>query len=472
MGKRYFREENFPEDRDDWESGHHEKWRTDHDPETWKTDQEGKPEHRSDGKLSYLLGAEYNEYDGRDDEPEERSEKGRAVRRAGPYKWHYDDTGWYAYVLLDGDQTLRDRAVDELKREGISSPLFGPSYKPADNGKRYRWYVRVGNAEKHPGARAVTAALARVQGFAPDKPEEDLELLRRLQELDTRGRRLRDMLEAEQSKSRGLNAKLAQAEEERRFLVERSSDQYKRLTEAIATLRVENQRLLSRRTEQQEKAEKAPTIQELEAELLKAEAENRAKDEEFSAWLSDQEEFLQVQEEKRKALENKLREQEKEREELAGHLLYLEEQVSDANRERDEIQAEPGRRKSGGKIKRSRIEKAYAESVKCLAPSLGFVNRDSLDALANRFEICEVALALLQKLDSEPREVGWKPVKVTRTWREAADHFRTGNSKGTVDDGRLYFRKQDGAGAHKYLVHIASKSSQKRDFELLRKHDS
>jgi hypothetical protein len=38
----------------------------------------------------------------------------------GRRRWHYDDTGYYAYVLLDGDEGLRDQAIKELSSRGCS----------------------------------------------------------------------------------------------------------------------------------------------------------------------------------------------------------------------------------------------------------------------------------------------------------------------------------------------------------------
>jgi hypothetical protein len=160
-------------------------------------------------------------------------------------------------VLLDGDEALRDRAVDELRWEGISYLVPGRSHKPADNGKHYKWYIRVGYAQEHPSAQRAASALARVQGLVPDKPEVDQKLLRHDRELAAKVSWLQELLEAERSRIR-MAARLRQGEEERRFLVERSSVQYKELTEAIAALRVDNQRLSSTVTEQQQRAHDSP----------------------------------------------------------------------------------------------------------------------------------------------------------------------------------------------------------------------
>jgi hypothetical protein len=143
---------------------------TEHDPETGMAEQlENEPGYRFDAELSSLRDLEY---DVRNNEIEERRAQGRAARQAGSYKWHYDDTGWYAYVLLNGDKALRDATADELRRAGISYLIPGRSHKPADNGKRYEWYVRVGYVQEHPSAQIVGDALAKVQGLIPDRPEE------------------------------------------------------------------------------------------------------------------------------------------------------------------------------------------------------------------------------------------------------------------------------------------------------------
>ncbi len=55
----------------------------------------------------------------------------------GRRRWHYDDTGYYAYVLLNGDEDLRDRAIKHLNSRGIKPLAVGRSHRPADNGERY-----------------------------------------------------------------------------------------------------------------------------------------------------------------------------------------------------------------------------------------------------------------------------------------------------------------------------------------------
>lgn len=110
-------------------------------------------------------------------------------------------------MLLDGDEALGDRAVDELRWEGISYLVPGRSHKPADNGKHYKWYIRVGYAQEHPSAQRVASALARVQGLVPDKPEVDQKLLRRDRELAAKVSWLQELLEAERSRIRGGRSK-------------------------------------------------------------------------------------------------------------------------------------------------------------------------------------------------------------------------------------------------------------------------
>jgi hypothetical protein len=61
-----------------------------------------------------------------------------------PYiEWYYDQSGFYWYVLINGDIDLKDYVVKRLEEHNIKSIRTGKSYKIAGNGKKYDWFLRV-----------------------------------------------------------------------------------------------------------------------------------------------------------------------------------------------------------------------------------------------------------------------------------------------------------------------------------------
>ena len=61
-----------------------------------------------------------------------------------PYiEWCYDQSGFYWYVLINGDIDLRDYVVKRLEEHNIKSIRTGKSYKQTSNGKQYDWFLRV-----------------------------------------------------------------------------------------------------------------------------------------------------------------------------------------------------------------------------------------------------------------------------------------------------------------------------------------
>ncbi len=86
--------------------------------------------------------------------------------------------------------------------------------------------------------------------------------------------------------------------------------------------------------------------------------------------------------------------------------------------------------------------------------------RDSLDVIERELESPVPVLRELRQLCWEPSAVRGERVQNAAEWREK--HFATGQK----NDGRLYFRHEDGA----WSVLVSFKQYQERDIEYLRRH--
>jgi len=87
--------------------------------------------------------------------------------------YHYDGSGWYGYLLINGDGQKRDRLLKALgkgpQENGLGWHRYGKSFRPANNGRTYDWYIRLhhGGAEK-PSAQEVDDLLR--EHLQPPRP--------------------------------------------------------------------------------------------------------------------------------------------------------------------------------------------------------------------------------------------------------------------------------------------------------------
>jgi hypothetical protein len=58
--------------------------------------------------------------------------------------WLYlDNSGYYPYLMMDGDEDILDAVVHALEGLSIEVLSWGLSRRPADNGRQYHWYIRL-----------------------------------------------------------------------------------------------------------------------------------------------------------------------------------------------------------------------------------------------------------------------------------------------------------------------------------------
>lgn len=82
--------------------------------------------------------------------------------------WHYDDSGYYAYITLNGPGPVLQEQVRALRDHSYVCPIFGHSYRPANDGHRYDWYIRV---FRNDGSKPTRQELLTVMG-APAKTDQ------------------------------------------------------------------------------------------------------------------------------------------------------------------------------------------------------------------------------------------------------------------------------------------------------------
>jgi len=82
-----------------------------------------------------------------------------AIKEKHDPSWHYDSSGHYPYILINGSPDEFKAALRLFKSRNFQCPLFGPSYKPASNGIQYAWYIRIFAPD---GGRPNTHQLAEV----------------------------------------------------------------------------------------------------------------------------------------------------------------------------------------------------------------------------------------------------------------------------------------------------------------------
>ncbi len=100
--------------------------------------------------------------------------------------FHYDHSGYYGYIVFNGDTKTRDGLLNALGQGaqpgGLGWYRYGKSFRPANDGKMYNWYIRLhsGGNDK-PAAQAVDDFLRR--HLKPEQMQEQPESQKLVQDL-------------------------------------------------------------------------------------------------------------------------------------------------------------------------------------------------------------------------------------------------------------------------------------------------
>lgn len=388
----------------------------------------------------------------------------------------YDDSGYYAYVLLtkrQGEVTSLDlqRVVTRLKQIGVQKVLSGRSYRPASNGKQYQCYIRIADAQgRKPSKGIVERALQvtsseqtghltniqkvvqQLQNTLTHEQQEKRALLDRIQAIQAD-------YTAEQQKTVVLTQETSKlkAYVQKRAVIFR--DEKTKLLSQLGDLQAELEQTLQQGAENQQQIDKLNADrQQTASALAQAQAERVNAEEEVTI-------FEQLYAEEKADLERRMQEQE--------------DKYVDACNERDiavaeieNLRAELLASQDNNRILSNQV--ASAPNSKRAADDF----KNMLDCLLPHLEVCEESvyfllvevqsytkiLQELQILNSDPQAFmrRSKRVQSAKEWMEMS-HVSIGDS----DNGRIYYTKSPSTG--KYIVLVSHKETQKRDIEKLEK---
>jgi len=355
--------------------------------------------------------------------------------------WHLDVSGHFPYVFVDVDEPRTKHAAAVLRAAGLAVTRTGPAFRPADNGRFYRSFVRLESASATTLPRAVIAtALADFEQAAGTSAPIEFPTDPHWRDRAQAAERDLAMREEELAVARAALAHLGEAaERQRRHLEDDGKLLHAALTAArdrLAALEQRHQDLATTLAQSQARLAEAGVpvaadeLARLQTDLEVAMAlwsETSAKameaDEQVARWRA-----------KAEALESALAE--------AKH-------ASDARAAR--VASRPPRLTGRKREELETIAAVLLPRVRLLPGSADFIATEVFD--------WHDLLQDLALLNAPGVQLRGKPLRGCTGWWEK--HFSTGQS----DDGRLYWRDTQGL----WEVLVSDKAAQNGDIERLRK---
>lgn len=290
----------------------------------------------------------------------------RATPIAPPpeFRYFYDTTAHYAYLLLDCSERRLTQIREHLEAQGLTAPRLGASHRPASNGRKYRWFVRLPRDGVFTEA-AIDTFFAEAYGLESDRVRE---------------REARRQQEATAREIEALQSRIARLDEDHRA-------QEKQRTASAAEMEALREQLARQVRDSQESAELAALYAEEQDRLAAAlrEAQARVRQEEA------QHDVLQW-----------------ERDQALAEMSVLQQRAAQAARQ------------NGGSAP-SRAE----EIIGCLLPTVTWVN-GSLERLLYEFPSPLPALGQIFQIVAAPGEIKAKRLQSLPDWREL--HCSTGRA--------------------------------------------
>lgn len=338
---------------------------------------------------------------------------------------HYDDTGYYAYVLLrssDRQSPISAEEVESVKKvlreNGISPILAGRSFRPASNGQQYDWYIRVTEKGNKPDSAKIKATLNPLSKDEKE-PHEDVVS----QNTQIYIKQILESIEKERQENRKLTLELQSAKNE------------------IKSLKSDKNFL------EQEKAKISQDLQRFE-EII------QSKTEEYSFYEKELFEENQILKSKVENFSIEIRCMNTERKNLEEQRKYYENEFRRLDKECKKLQSVLSKDEISSQNRKGEFETLLA----CLLPEVIF-EKGSIDLLKNEIRY-ELALQKIKKiLSGEAKPDDTIKRKEYATWFEY--HFGSGQGH---NNGRIYSAKgKDG----KYRVLIGLKETQDEDIKVL-----
>lgn len=380
-----------------------------------------------------------------------------------PTTWHYDNTGYYAYVLLDATSEQCNNVKQILIENGFECPLSGESNRAADNGVKYKRYIRIlDKAGNHPEPDSLTHILRKIIK-SPASIDSDNRIYTLERNLNAEKMQKNQLAE----EVRKTEQKLHSIQNEKTVLlqkIEELSQSNGKLSTNTSNMKEEINELWDRIKWHSRRLKEAETVfgsQEKEIEqfaALKSENENlNIENSKLRREWSNDKESLKYMTKMCEEYNSEL-DEEKQRAQDAINKRDITKAILEKAKQKiielrsqsqnDERQKAP-----------SSDESLISELVTSLLPKLEF-NKPSICVMARELKDRTDVLNQLSMINNNPASLNRvKTIQGAKPWREL--HYRTGHD----NSGRLYFLKKDNGT---YRVFISFKATQNIDITWLK----
>ena len=337
--------------------------------------------------------------------------------------WHYDHSGHYAYIMLrgrHGTSISNDNVVQiisKFKDKEIPYQTQGTSFRPADNGIQYNYYIRLGVTEE---INKINFSLIRsvLDEILITNKNVDLNELSE-QDVEEYKAEIKNLNEALSDERDKFNQTVNDQREKLRGFRD-GNDQ---LSQKIDQLKSENDQLRLK---------------------LNKESENYCE-----ILLSIDEERNKEVEELKLERQREYKEFDKERDEL----------ISDLQKAQQESRTFQQQKGSTSKLNKNEREQEFSKILNIILPHLN-IDKGAISFMLHEIRDYKFILKKLLLLNNDPQSVKSKSVQDKLGWLEI-----TKVSTGESDAGRIYYKKSNDTGT--YNVRIGDKSTQPEDIEKL-----
>lgn len=333
--------------------------------------------------------------------------------------WYYDNTGYYSYIMLRArNRTISDddvrRVVYKFQEKGIRFPARGKSFRPADNGIQYEYYIRLGINEE---ISEINFALIKSALDEIIVANKNIELTQQ-------------DVEVYEAKIKDLSDDLLDALHK--------SDQISKL------LQIEVEKSHSFRNEINKLS---PQIAQLESERNQFRLSLHKESESYNEIL------VSIENDRNRKIEELELKSQKESEQFQKEIIKLEQYQLEIE------EFKKKQRNFSGKPNKNEREKEFSKILEILLPNLD-IDKGSISFMLHEIRDYKFILKKLLTLNQNPRDVRPKNVGSKLKWLEISKV-----SNGESDKSRIYYQKSNDTG--KYDVRVSDKDDQNEDIKKL-----
>ena len=380
--------------------------------------------------------------------------------------FHYDHSGYYGYIVFNGDKQTCDGLLKALGQGaqpgGLGWYRYGKSFRPANDGKMYNWYIRLhsGGSEK-PAAQAVDDFLRghlEPPKPAPQPPSQESIVATQSPSQEFLLRQF-DVLASELKQNFGELRSEVQAgtavQVELRDVVAQGTANSVALEAAQQELAEAG---LAREGAEQALAEAEKALEELQAELIASQTESPGNRQWHEAYNEAETQNRRLSRDKKdleremKGLKREIKKSEDARDNFATQFLEASKKIGELEKSMTVAnQVDSGSSTAEKRMKVSDLENILEGAF----PRLVLV-RDSLDTLHHEIQNYRPVFQRLHQIANVPKYNGRNSLKGKSKWREDTIGKRW----------RIYFCKESMPG-NKFVVYLGDKNHQNDDMSWL-----